>query len=137
MGRIRRITLAADGTLWLSCGEQICSLNNDTLRVFGPQEGVAADDWNSFLEDSQGRMWVRSPQHLLMHEPASATFMPRDPPAPELAESRDTLAMMLGITRQTLSLELKAMAEKGAIALRYGRIEIVSKDILSSFQDYP
>jgi CRP/FNR family cyclic AMP-dependent transcriptional regulator len=49
--------------------------------------------------------------------------------------SQDTLAMMLGITRQTLSLELKAMAEKGAIALRYGRIEICSKDILASFQD--
>jgi CRP-like cAMP-binding protein len=49
--------------------------------------------------------------------------------------SQDTLAMMIGITRQTLSLELKAMAEKGAIALRYGRIEICSKDVLSSFQE--
>ncbi|TKC80251.1 Crp/Fnr family transcriptional regulator [Trinickia terrae] len=54
----------------------------------------------------------------------------------DVSVSQDTLAMMLGITRQTLSLELKAMAEKGAIALRYGRIEICSKDILSSFQDY-
>jgi len=54
---------------------------------------------------------------------------------PDVSVSQDTLAMMLGITRQTLSLELKAMAEKGAIALRYGRIEICSKDILSSFQD--
>ncbi|HXZ08731.1 MAG TPA: Crp/Fnr family transcriptional regulator [Paraburkholderia sp.] len=53
----------------------------------------------------------------------------------DVTVSQDTLAMMLGITRQTLSLELKAMAEKGAIALRYGRIEICSKDILSSFQD--
>ena len=53
----------------------------------------------------------------------------------DISVSQDTLAMMLGITRQTLSLELKAMAEKGAIALRYGRIEICSKDILSSFQD--
>lgn len=54
----------------------------------------------------------------------------------DVSLSQDTLAMMLGITRQTLSLELKAMAEKGAITLRYGRIEILSKDILSSFQDY-
>jgi CRP/FNR family transcriptional regulator, cyclic AMP receptor protein len=61
-------------------------------------------------------------------------------PAPQCRQdvslSQDTLAMMLGITRQTLSLELKAMAEKGAITLRYGRIEILSNDILSSFQDY-
>ena len=53
----------------------------------------------------------------------------------DVSLSQDTLAMMLGITRQTLSLELKAMAEKGAIALRYGRIEILSKDLLASFQD--
>jgi CRP/FNR family transcriptional regulator, cyclic AMP receptor protein len=53
----------------------------------------------------------------------------------DVSVSQDTLAMMLGITRQTLSYELKAMAEQGAIALRYGRIEISSKDILSSFQD--
>jgi CRP/FNR family cyclic AMP-dependent transcriptional regulator len=53
----------------------------------------------------------------------------------DVSLSQDTLAMMLGITRQTLSLELKAMAEKGAITLRYGRIEIRSKDILASFQD--
>ena len=54
----------------------------------------------------------------------------------DVSLSQDTLAMMLGITRQTLSLELKAMAEKGAITLCYGRIEILSKDLLSSFQDY-
>ncbi|WP_322042128.1 Crp/Fnr family transcriptional regulator [Paraburkholderia sp. J67] len=53
----------------------------------------------------------------------------------DVSLSQDTLAMMLGITRQTLSLELKDMAEKGAIALRYGRIEIRSKDLLASFQD--
>jgi CRP/FNR family transcriptional regulator, cyclic AMP receptor protein len=53
----------------------------------------------------------------------------------ELSLSQDTLAMMLGITRQTLALELKALAEQGAIVLRYGRIEICSKEILSSFQD--
>ncbi len=54
---------------------------------------------------------------------------------PDVAVSHDTLAMMLGITRQTLSLELKAMAEQGAIVLRYGRIEICSKDMLCSFQE--
>jgi CRP/FNR family cyclic AMP-dependent transcriptional regulator len=50
--------------------------------------------------------------------------------------SQDTLAMMLGITRQTQSLELNALAEKRAIAVRYDRTEICSKDILSPFQDH-
>jgi len=49
--------------------------------------------------------------------------------------SQDTLAKMLGITRQTLSLELKAMVTAGAIALGYGRIDILSAEILKSFED--
>lgn len=40
--------------------------------------------------------------------------------------SQESLAMMLGITRQTLSGELKALVALGAVALRYRRIEIVS-----------
>ena len=40
--------------------------------------------------------------------------------------SQEALAMMLGITRQTLSKELKALVEAGVLALGYGHIEIVS-----------
>jgi CRP/FNR family cyclic AMP-dependent transcriptional regulator len=44
--------------------------------------------------------------------------------------SQDVLARMLGITRQTLSAELQAMAEAGAIATGYGRVEIRSAERL-------
>lgn len=44
--------------------------------------------------------------------------------------SQEALAMMLGITRQTLSKELKALAGQGAVALGYGRIEIVAPGML-------
>jgi CRP/FNR family transcriptional regulator, cyclic AMP receptor protein len=54
----------------------------------------------------------------------------------DIAVSQDVLAMMLGITRQTLALELKEMAARGAVALRYGRIEIVSTKILKTFEAY-
>ena len=40
--------------------------------------------------------------------------------------SQEALAMMLGITRQTLSKELKELARHGVIAPGYGRIEILS-----------
>ena len=40
--------------------------------------------------------------------------------------SQEALAMMLGITRQTLSKELKALQALGAVSMRYKRIEIVS-----------
>jgi CRP/FNR family transcriptional regulator, cyclic AMP receptor protein len=53
----------------------------------------------------------------------------------DIPVSQETLAMMLGISRQTLTLELKAMVAQGAVALRYGHVEIVSMDILKSFVD--
>ena len=40
--------------------------------------------------------------------------------------SQEALAMMLGITRQTLSKELKVLVRDGVLGLGYGRIEIVS-----------
>ncbi len=40
--------------------------------------------------------------------------------------SQEGLAMMLGITRQTLSKELKVLVRAGVLMLGYGRIEIVS-----------
>ena len=40
--------------------------------------------------------------------------------------SQEALAMMLGITRQTLSKELKVLAHAGVLSMGYGRIEIVS-----------
>ena len=43
-----------------------------------------------------------------------------------VAVSQEALAMMLGITRQTLSKELKVLARTGVLTLGYGRIDIVS-----------
>jgi CRP/FNR family cyclic AMP-dependent transcriptional regulator len=76
---------------------------------------------------------ARIARRLLLLASGDVTTWPQS--RKDITISQDTLAMMLGITRQTLSLELKAMAGKGAIALRYGRIEICSKDMLSSLQD--
>ena len=48
--------------------------------------------------------------------------------------THEILAMMLGVTRQTLALELKALVEAGAITLGYGRIEIESMEILKRIE---
>lgn len=45
---------------------------------------------------------------------------------PTVPVSQEALAMMLGITRQTLSKELKSLAADGAIELGYGCVQIVS-----------
>jgi CRP/FNR family transcriptional regulator, cyclic AMP receptor protein len=49
--------------------------------------------------------------------------------------SQEALAMMLGITRQTLSKELKVLVNAGAVALGYGRIEIASVTALERVGD--
>jgi biotin operon repressor len=49
--------------------------------------------------------------------------------------SQEALAMMLGISRQTLSKELKALVALGAVDLRYRRIEINSAARLKSISD--
>ncbi|WP_398499286.1 Crp/Fnr family transcriptional regulator [Variovorax sp.] len=53
-----------------------------------------------------------------------------DSPRRIVSVTQDTLAMMLGLTRQTLSMELRAIASTGAISLSYGHIAIESLDKL-------
>ncbi len=48
--------------------------------------------------------------------------------------TQENLAMMLGISRQTLAIELKALAMHGAISIGYGRIEIESPDKLGELE---
>ena len=47
-------------------------------------------------------------------------------PRPVLPVSQEQLAMMLGVSRQTLSKELQGLVRAGAIELGYGRIAIAS-----------
>lgn len=54
---------------------------------------------------------------------------------PVVPVSQEALAMMLGITRQTLSKELKALAALGAVELRYRRIVIASGARLKALSD--
>jgi CRP/FNR family cyclic AMP-dependent transcriptional regulator len=67
---------------------------------------------------------ARVARRLLLLARGDAT-QARDP-RPVVPVSQEALAMMLGVSRQTLSKELQAMAKAGAIALGYGRIEIAS-----------
>ena len=48
--------------------------------------------------------------------------------------SQEALAMMLGVSRQTLSKELQGLAREGAIELGYGRIAIASVGKLEAFE---
>lgn len=58
-----------------------------------------------------------------------------DQARPVVPVSQEALAMMLGMTRQTLSKELKVLVAEGAVLLRYRRIEISSPARLKALSD--
>jgi len=49
--------------------------------------------------------------------------------------SQETLAMMVGVTRQTLALELRGLVGEGALALGYARIELASIERLEALAE--
>lgn len=53
---------------------------------------------------------------------------------PVVPVSQEALAMMLGVSRQTLSKELRGLAQAGAITLGYGRIAIASVEKLEAMK---
>ena len=60
---------------------------------------------------------------LLAHGDAAGTAQQRA----RVPVSQEGLAMMLGISRQTLSKELRRLADDGVIELGYGHIDVVSE----------
>jgi diguanylate cyclase (GGDEF)-like protein len=95
LGNVHRLYLTTDQTLWLSCGKHLCSAAAGKVHEWTEAEGVTQGDWNAFLADREGRLWVRSPSHLLVHEPQSPAFVLRDPPSAQLDELRNNPAMVL------------------------------------------
>jgi CRP-like cAMP-binding protein len=67
---------------------------------------------------------TRVARRLLLLTHGDATMNPHARSV--VAVSQEALAMMLGVTRQTLSKELRVLARAGVLTLGYGRIEITS-----------
>ncbi|MDM0042798.1 Crp/Fnr family transcriptional regulator [Variovorax sp. J22G21] len=83
----------------------------------------------SFFEDAALRTTrARIARRLLQLARGDATALPRTRRV--IPITHETFALMLGLTRQTLSLELKAIAATGALSLSYGRVVIESVETL-------
>jgi CRP/FNR family cyclic AMP-dependent transcriptional regulator len=80
----------------------------------------------AFSEGSGLRPRIARRLLMIARADATQTLAPRR----KVTLPQESLAMMLGITRQTLSRELNAMAQEGLIALGYGHIEINSFEAL-------
>lgn len=78
----------------------------------------------SMVEDVMLRdMRARVARRLLMLAHGDATMAAQA--RARVLVSQDALAMMLGVTRQTLAKEFKELVETGVLALGYGRIDIL------------
>lgn len=85
----------------------------------------------SFFEDAALQTTrVRIARRLLKLTHGDAPLAPRTRRV--VPVTQEMLSMMLGVTRQTLALELKALAATGAISLTYGRIVIASEASLQA-----
>lgn len=76
---------------------------------------------------------ARVARRLLLLARGDVTMAADDRPV--VPVSQEALAMMLGITRQTLSKELKVLAALGAVELRYRRIVVASGARLKALSD--
>lgn len=81
---VRSMFNAPDGSLWIGCGRGLCSVAGESIRAWGPREGVPDRDWVVALTDRDGRLWARSVEHLVVREPGAAQFEPRDVPHGDL-----------------------------------------------------
>ena len=72
---------------------------------------------------------ARVARRLLTLARGDATQAPRARPRVTLPQ--EALAMMLGVTRQTLSLQLNALAVEGVIGLGYRRVDILDAEALA------
>jgi signal transduction histidine kinase/CheY-like chemotaxis protein/streptogramin lyase len=66
--------VAADQTIWFTCGSAVCSIRNGQEREWGGKDGVSPGRWSSLAEDTAGRLWVRSNDKVLVREPAGQAF---------------------------------------------------------------
>jgi diguanylate cyclase (GGDEF)-like protein len=87
LDKVASLFTESDGTVWLGCGKQLCTLQGGRLRTWGSADGVPEGTYGAFLVDHDGRLWVRSGEHLLVREPRTTRFVANDPPHARL-ESR-------------------------------------------------
>jgi len=107
--------------------------NNAFSRSIGALQAMHSRLAHKMLEDTMLRSTrARIARRLahLAHGDTSLSLNERN----VLNITQESLAMMLGITRQTLALELKIMAAEGAVILKYGQVQIASLTQLKAMQ---
>ena len=80
LDQIHGIAATKDGTVWLGCGDNICSMSGGRIRIWGPQDGVFPLPWQKLYLDHRGSLWATARDHVLELPLGSTIFKDRSPP---------------------------------------------------------
>jgi signal transduction histidine kinase/ligand-binding sensor domain-containing protein/CheY-like chemotaxis protein len=67
-----------NGVVWFGCGDSLCSLAHEEVRIFSKEAGVPADTWEAMVQDHEGNLWIRSVGRLLMRPKGANLFEERN-----------------------------------------------------------
>jgi diguanylate cyclase (GGDEF)-like protein len=81
LATIYSIFVSREGSVWAGCGHAVCQFSAAGVKVWGANDGVVADTWAWFLEDSTGRLWARGYHHILELSPHATRFANQDIPS--------------------------------------------------------
>src|ERR1035438_8896016 len=62
------VFVASDQTVWFGCGLRLCSLKDGREQEWAGDRGVTGGPWRSIVEDTAGRLWIRSEEKVLVRE---------------------------------------------------------------------
>jgi ligand-binding sensor domain-containing protein len=68
------VFVASDQTVWFSCGLVLCSLKGAQEQEWAGDRGVTVGPWRSIVEDHAGRLWIRSPEKVLIRDSPGSPF---------------------------------------------------------------
>ncbi len=68
---------AQSSRLWMSCAHKLCSVtpDDDSLEVWGMDEGVPNDIWSIVIRDHAGKIWARGGKHIVCLSKGAAHFV--------------------------------------------------------------
>lgn len=71
---VASIFVGRNRTIWFGCGSSLCTLEDGRAEERKVGKGLPSGPWNSIVEDSNGNLWIRSPERVLVRESGDGAF---------------------------------------------------------------
>ena len=90
--KVHSILTAPDGSLLLRMRRRHLQVERRPVRIWGPNEGVEDDNWQSLYLSSGGDLWALGSKHIVMLAKGASTFQNRSIPEMLNPDSLNTIA---------------------------------------------